>query len=348
MAGVLIHDVSGYSGSAYNLKIPSLTDTANIQEAMMLFHYGIDNFDGSVEPADASVFGNLRDFDTRIAQLEATEVVALSGTSNQITSSGSVGNVTLSIPSLFIAPGSIESTTTLSVGGSASFASDVDVTGDLSVTGTLSVTSSSEFTGAVDALAGVNIFTDSSDRDATLTSPVAGVQAYLQSASTNYVYDGASWQELITATSTSTLTNKTLSSPTLNNALLTSPEETVNIAGAAVASTQVVYLDLGTVHFYNADATATWVFDITYDASTTIDSILTTGQSISCALLVQNGATAYYPTVIKVDNTEVTPKWQGGAAPDAGNASSVDLYTFTILKTGSATFSVFAAQSQFA
>jgi hypothetical protein len=63
---------------------------------------------------------------------------------------------------------------------------------------------------------------------------------------------------------------------------------------------------------------------------------------------VTNGATAYYPTVFQVDGSAVTPKWQAGSAPSAGNASSVDVYVFTVLKTASATFTVFASQTQFA
>jgi hypothetical protein len=44
----------------------------------------------------------------------------------------------------------------------------------------------------------------------------------------------------------------------------------------------------------------------------------------------------------------VTPEWQGGAAPTAGNVNSIDVYSYTIIKTGSATFTVLASQTQFA
>jgi hypothetical protein len=49
-----------------------------------------------------------------------------------------------------------------------------------------------------------------------------------------------------------------------------------------------------------------------------------------------------------VDGTTITPKWQGGTAPSAGNASSIDSYTFTIIKTASATYTVLASQVKFA
>jgi hypothetical protein len=69
--------------------------------------------------------------------------------------------------------------------------------------------------------------------------------------------------------------------------------------------------------------------------------------------LVTNGATAYKPTVFQVDGTAVsvgagTLKWSGGVAPGTGNANSIDSYTFTIIKTASATFTVLGAQTRFA
>ena len=81
---------------------------------------------------------------------------------------------------------------------------------------------------------------------------------------------------------------------------------------------------------------------------TTLDSILAAGDSVTVVFLVTNGATPYYPTAFQVDGSAVTPKWVGAETPAAGNASSVDSYLFTIVKTGAATFSVFGQQVQFA
>ena len=60
------------------------------------------------------------------------------------------------------------------------------------------------------------------------------------------------------------------------------------------------------------------------------------------------GSTAYYLNAYQIDGSSVTPKWQGGSAPTAGNASSIDSYSFTIIKTADATFTVLASQTQFA
>jgi hypothetical protein len=233
MAGILIHDVSGYPGADFNLKIPSLTDTANIQEAMMLFHYGIDNYDGTGEPAAQSVFGNLKDFDDRIAALEETEVVALAGTANQITASGSVGNVTVSLPSTIITPGRLTTTTHLSVGGSASFTGNVSLSGSaaivgnttiggtLSITGSttinnnllvtqsgdfdgnlvvgsgsanyLNVTGSASFSEGILARKGINVFATTTARDTAIPSPSTGTIVYITALNQQLVWNGVAW-----------------------------------------------------------------------------------------------------------------------------------------------------------
>ena len=72
------------------------------------------------------------------------------------------------------------------------------------------------------------------------------------------------------------------------------------------------------------------------------------GQTISVTFMATQGATAYYNSALQVDGTSVTPKWQGGATPTAGNINSVDAYTYAIVKTANATFTVFATQSKFA
>ena len=62
----------------------------------------------------------------------------------------------------------------------------------------------------------------------------------------------------------------------------------------------------------------------------------------------QNGSTGYYISTVQIDGTTVTPQWSGGSAPTAGNANSTDWYTFSVVKTGSATFEVFGTMTQFA
>jgi hypothetical protein len=75
---------------------------------------------------------------------------------------------------------------------------------------------------------------------------------------------------------------------------------------------------------------------------------MSTGQTLTCALLITNGSTPFYPTAYQVDGVSVTPRWAGGTAPTAGNASSIDVYTITIIKTASATYTMLVSQGRFA
>lgn len=77
------------------------------------------------------------------------------------------------------------------------------------------------------------------------------------------------------------------------------------------------------------------------------DTLLSAGQSVTCALLWTNGSTPYHVNGVQIDGVAVTPKWQGGSAPTGGNASSIDVYSFTVVKTTSG-FTVLASQTQFA
>lgn len=102
------------------------------------------------------------------------------------------------------------------------------------------------------------------------------------------------------------------------------------------------------VRYYTSNATTNFTLNIRGNSTTSLDSTMTTGQVATMVLLVTNGSTAYYPNVLQIDGTTVTPKTINGIAITAGNANSVDIYTVTIVKTASATFTTFVSQSKYA
>ena len=81
-----------------------------------------------------------------------------------------------------------------------------------------------------------------------------------------------------------------------------------------------------------------------------MDTLMSTGESMSCTFEVTQGATAYYNSAVQIDGTTsgVTTKWQGGTAPTSGNANSIDSYTYVVTKTGAGAFTVLATQTKFA
>lgn len=105
----------------------------------------------------------------------------------------------------------------------------------------------------------------------------------------------------------------------------------------------------GAVVYVTANATGNWTLNLRGDGSTTLNSVLATGDSFTFVVLATQGATAYYQNGMQIDGTSVTPKWVGGSAPSAGNASSIDAYTFVVIKTSSTpTYVVLASQTKFA
>jgi len=159
------------------------------------------------------------------------------------------------------------------------------------------------------------------------------------------------------ANSTVTLGNATLTlggststvgNLTVTNTLVTEMRETATVS--ATAATGTINFDALTqvVLYYTTNASGNWTVNFRGNSGTTLDSVMSTGQSLSATFLVTQGSTAYYNSAVTIDGNSVTPKWQGGSAPTSGNASSVDNYTYVIFKTGSATFTVFATQTKFA
>ena len=214
---------------------------------------------------------------------------------------------------------------------------------------------------------------------AARTTAISGILAegmvtYLQDTNSLEYYDGAAWNSAVgdiigvtagtglsgggtsgtvtlnintavTAdlTTSQTMTNKTLTSPAINtatisNSIIKSPEERCTVSATAATGTVAFDTQTQGVLYYTTNASANFTLNFT-----NVNANLTVGDSISCVFLNTNGATAYYPTVFQVDSVAVTPKWSGGTAPSAGNVSSIDAYSFTIIKTAATpTYTVLA------
>lgn len=119
---------------------------------------------------------------------------------------------------------------------------------------------------------------------------------------------------------------------------------------SATAATGTINYDVTTqsVLYYTTNASGNFTLNFRGSSGTSLNTIMNTGDTVTVSFLCTNGSTAYYNSAVQVDGSSVTPKWQGGTAPTSGNASSVDAYTYAIIKTGSAAFTVLASQTKFA
>jgi hypothetical protein len=202
-------------------------------------------------------------------------------------------------------------------------------------------------------------FATSAARDSALTGVLAeGMFAYLADTNTTVFYDGAAWQSFgtgdvtgLTAGTGITIVNPTGPVPTISistGATLTSPKEVATIS--AVAATGAINIDTLTsaVNIRTVNASGNFTLNVRGDATTTLNSLMTTGDSLTVTFESPNGVTPYYATAYTIDGNAVTPKWLGGTAPIAGNASATDVYMLQIRKTAAATFTCIASLSKFA
>lgn len=156
-----------------------------------------------------------------------------------------------------------------------------------------------------------------------------------------------------TTSNTLTMSAKTLTAPTINDAIANystfkAPTETANIVASAATGTINIDAETSAVWYYTSNATGNHTLNFRYNSSTSLDSKMSVGETLTFVWINTNGATPYYPSAITIDGSAVTPKYSGGTAYSSGNASSIDMYQFSILKTASATFTVFAAQVKYA
>jgi len=146
--------------------------------------------------------------------------------------------------------------------------------------------------------------------------------------------------------SNATITNATLTNATVTN--LTTPKisETVTVTASAPAATTNYDVLTQTIQMYTSNLTTNFTLNIRGNSSTTFNSSTSIGQSVTCTLIVTNGSNSFWPNVLQIDGSNVTPKWQT-ATPTGGNVNKTNLYTYSIIKTASATYTVLASQADF-
>lgn len=150
------------------------------------------------------------------------------------------------------------------------------------------------------------------------------------------------------ASASPTLTTPAVTGGTISDSVIKGLEEDVNVVASAATGTINFDISTASIWYYTSNASANHTLNFRYSSGTSLNSVLATGDAITVVWINTNGTTAYYPNVIQIDGTTVTPKIQGGTAISSGNASATDVYSFTIIKTAATpTYLVLESQSKF-
>lgn len=142
---------------------------------------------------------------------------------------------------------------------------------------------------------------------------------------------------------TSTATISTIIGPTAIEEVLEKSNVTASAMGANV---NFDVLDCAVV-YYTANSTANCTLNIRGNSTISLNTVMSTNQTITIAFSVTNNSSAFRVANLQIDGTTITPKWSGGSAPTA-SANSIDTYAFSIIKTGSAAYTVLGSKTQFA
>jgi len=132
----------------------------------------------------------------------------------------------------------------------------------------------------------------------------------------------------------------------------------INVAEATIVSgtslgtvgNTIVNIDLSnsSIFYYTTAASGNWNFNFRTSPGTALNSSLGIGESVSAVVMATQGFAPYYANSVLIDGVTIVPKWQDAIVPTSGNASSIDIYNYTIIKTSNAAFTILGSQSRFA
>jgi len=263
---------------------------------------------------------------------------------------GAVATGVVTFTGLSITAGTVAHTGGITVGGASTFSNAGEFTGNLTVGGNISCagTITYEDVTSVDSVGIITARTDlkilrnlSTEGISTFIGAVnvdSGITGNLTGDVTGDVTGTADLASGLTGTPNITVGFTTISGLDSNTQL----REKVNIVAGKLSANQTINIDNGMVHYFTTTETTTAVPNIM--STVGINTQMATGDTIAITLVTTAAAAAYCAN-IQVDGAAVTENWIGGSAPSSGGSSGVDIHSFSIIKTASATFTVIGNQS---
>jgi len=249
------------------------------------------------------------------------------GETTYITIGGASWNVALpmNVQSTFVSTGAATMRSTLGVTGATTL-TDATITGNLTVSGATTYVNTS-----------------------TLIVQDKNIEIANSATPTDALADGAGITIKGDADKTLTWANATKSF-TFNQGLdIQRVIETVTANSTAINANTTIDVLSGSISHYTANVAANWTLNVRANSTTRLDAVMGTNDSLTIAYLAtQLSSNTFYQSAMQIDGASVTPKYQGGITPSVGNATSIDLYAFTIIKTAANTYTVLGSQTQYA
>lgn len=139
------------------------------------------------------------------------------------------------------------------------------------------------------------------------------------------------------------------SNVTIDELIVKQVSETINVSATAATGTIAYDTFMQSAMYLTTNASANWTPNFRANSTVSLNDAMSNGQSITVAMMVTQGATAYFSNSVQINATTsgVTTRWLGAAIPTAGDVNAIDIYTYTIIKTATNTFTVFAGLSQY-
>lgn len=320
-------------GSLYPTKIPAYTDNADIKAALRLYHYGSSTYDPTnTDPSNipsTSIAGKLKSIEDDILAIEAA------GTGSEISSTQPSSPVNGYIWVDSSAPGTEKTAYIYNSGTWYKMSGEIDVTANYSWSGTHNYSNTITAGSELVAKVGINNFINTTARDNAIPSPTAGTIAFIRQDNLGnilnelqYYYNG--WNSLF-------------ASPVFSGAVI----EKVDVQNTYIPGTYNFDIGIKTISYFTVASENNSFLNFRWNSSTSLNSKLSIGDSASAIVIMNNSSVGRYIAQIAIDGLPITPKWIDGLIPTTGIINSLNLYSFTIIKTADAQFTILASRAKF-
>ena len=293
-------------GKYYPTLMPDLTDNADVQQALEMYHFGYADYNPTIDPAANSIEGHFKDLQDQIDFNAST----ISGGGETNTTEPLLTPTSQPIPDGYIwVDKDANANTVLPTYPPAFFSSVQPTTWGLADKGRIWVNEATD-----NAVLNVNSY--------ALLSPVS--QTITNTILTSPTINGA------------TLSGTLSGNPTLSGNVsitgrldLEDIRETVNDI-TITANLATLDYSTGTIFYINTAPSANFTVNIT-------NAPTDNGKAITIVVVVTQGATGYIPNVLQVAGSAQTIKWLSGSAPTAtSSVGKLDIFNFTLIRRSSA------------